>query len=556
MPRDLTAPGAPVDRDTLLLSAQLELVVGVASGDPLPQALDTLLQVVEKVTGNGLLASVLLLDESGRRLCHGSAPSLPQAYNDAIDGITIGPTVGSCGTAAHTRRQVIVEDIDTDPLWRDFRELAAAAGLRACWSTPIVGDRGRLLGTFAMYYPTPAAPLPSDLALIDSLVRSVAAAIDRDRLDREREQALAEERALGLTFQESLLPDIPRSIGGVELVARYRTGDPEVHVGGDWFDAVEVDGGVVLVVGDVEGHDASAAAMMGQLRTVVRVAAMESHPPSVILARASAYLERLGAPRLATALVVLIDLESGIARAASAGHPSALVMRRDSPWPVVDELDVEPDPPLGIGTEWEERTTRLNAGDVVLLFTDGLVEMRGYDIDETTGHLKAKLASLSPDCTTGDVLETALELLPPGSRGDDVAVLSAVMPSRDASPQRADRWLPGHNLSVPQARAWARDWLAVSAIPEDVWDASLLAISELVTNAVRQEEDTIRVTLTAEDGSLLIEVYDKGHRTPAVIDAALDSTGGRGLHLVATFCEDWGVREERVGKVVWARVAW
>ena len=452
---------------------------------------------------------------------------------------------------------MIVEDIDTDPLWRDFRDLAAAAGLRACWSTPIVGDRGRLLGTFAMYYPTPAAPQPSDLALIDSLVRSVAAAIDRDRLDREREQALAEERALGLTFQESLLPDIPRSIGGVELVARYRTGDPEVHVGGDWFDAVEVDGGVLLVVGDVEGHDASAAALMGQLRTVVRVAAMESHPPSVILARASAYLERLGAPRLATALVVLIDLESGIARAASAGHPPALVMRRDTPWPVVDELDLEPDPPLGIGTEWEERTTRLQRrrrGPALHRRPGGDARLR-HRRDHRPPQGQAG-GSLSPDCTTRDVLETALELLPPGSRGDDVAVLSAVMPSRDASPQRADRWLPGHNLSVPQARAWARDWLAVSSIPEDVWDASLLAISELVTNAVRQEEDTIRVTLTAEDGSLLIEVYDKGHRTPAVIDAAVDSTGGRGLHLVATFCEDWGVREERVGKVVWARVAW
>lgn len=548
--------GDPHEWDTLLLSAQVELLVGVSAGEPLSDALDGLLKIVEKVSPGGVLASVLLFDEPGQRLLHGSAPSLPPDYNSAIHGISIGPTVGSCGTAAYSRRQVIVEDIATDPLWKDFKDLAMEAGLRACWSTPIIGNRGRLLGTFAMYYPHPASPGPADLALIDTLVRSVSAAIDRTRLDREREQALARERALGLTFQESLLPHIPESIAGVHLAARYRTGDPEVHVGGDWYDAVEVDGGVTLVVGDVEGHDAQAAALMGQLRTVVRVAALESHPPSVILARASDYLQRLGAPRLATALVVQIDLESGIARTATAGHPAALVMRRDTPWPAVEELDHEAYPPLGIGTSWEERTTRLHPDDVVLLFTDGLVEVRDHDIDQSTEHLKAKLAALPAEATTRDVLEAALALLPPGSRGDDVAVLAAVLPRLPTSPRQAERWLPSHNLSVPQARAWALDWLSVSEVPEEVWDASLLAVSELVTNAVRQEEDSIRITLTAEEDALLVEVFDRGHRTPSVVDAPLDSTGGRGLHLVETFCDSWGVREEAHGKVVWGRVAW
>ena len=137
----LTTPvrGKDEGRDALLLAAQLELLAGVVAGRTLPQPLESLLRVVERVSTGGLLASILLLDETGTRLLHGAAPSLPAHYNAAIHGVEIGPSVGSCGTAAHLRRQVIVEDIDTDPLWADFRQLALGAGLRACWSTPIIG---------------------------------------------------------------------------------------------------------------------------------------------------------------------------------------------------------------------------------------------------------------------------------------------------------------------------------------------------------------------------------------------------------------------------------
>ena len=127
------------DRDVLLLAAQLELLAGVVAGEALPQALESLLRVVERVSSGGLLASILLVDETGRYLLHGAAPSLPADYSAAIHGAEIGPSVGSCGTAAYRRSRVIVEDIDSDPLWADFRELALGAGLQACWSTPVVG---------------------------------------------------------------------------------------------------------------------------------------------------------------------------------------------------------------------------------------------------------------------------------------------------------------------------------------------------------------------------------------------------------------------------------
>jgi anti-sigma regulatory factor (Ser/Thr protein kinase) len=549
-------PNRHESRDAQLLAAQLDLLVGVVAGRNLTQALEALLRVVERVSTGGLLASVLLVDESGKRLLHGAAPSLPADYNQAIDGIAIGPFVGSCGTAAHRRSQVIVTDIDTDPLWAEFKHLALGAGLAACWSTPILVG-GRVLGTFAMYYPQPSSPSPSDLALIDVLVRTVATAIERSRLDEQRERELAEERALGLSLQRSLLPDIPARLGPVELATQYRTGDPGVHVGGDWFDAIAVEDGLVLVVGDVQGHDVAAAALMGQLRTVVRATASEGHPPAGVLARTADYLDRLDSDRIATVLVVHLDVHAHLATVACAGHLPPLVVESAGTATVTSLVEVDTGPPLGIGERWDERSTHLPPGAVLLLYTDGLVENRTWDIDEGIELLGALLETLPGGTSPEGVLDTALELLPAGSRGDDVAVLAALIPpSSGASARRVQRQLPPQARSVPLARSWAEGWLAGSGVTPGQRDVALLVVSELVTNAVSQGDGPVRVALEAEDGGLRIEVFDSGHRMPSLSDSALDDTGGRGLHLVDAVCDTWGVLEELHGKTVWARVGW
>ena len=168
-------------RELAMLTAQADALADVVSDQPLSMVLDNLLRAVEEASLDGVLASVLLLDDDGRHLRHGAAPSLPAEYNAAIDGVEIGPSVGSCGTSAHRRTRVVVEDIETDPLWKEFRELARRADVRACWSTPIIGSAGELLGTFAFYYRTPRRPDEQDLAAIDVLVGTVALIIDRSR---------------------------------------------------------------------------------------------------------------------------------------------------------------------------------------------------------------------------------------------------------------------------------------------------------------------------------------------------------------------------------------
>jgi len=196
-------PFSEADRDTLQLlrqwvSATLERRKGesmlrgqshvlelIAQGAPVAEVLEVLTQMIEKQAGDVLLASILLLDEEEGRLYHGAAPSLPHAYNEAINGLAIGPTVGSCGTAAFRAETVIVTDIATDPLWIDFRDLALEHGLLACWSTPILATDGHVLGTFAVYYREPRAPDPQHRQLIAMLTRTAAIAIEGHRAERK-----------------------------------------------------------------------------------------------------------------------------------------------------------------------------------------------------------------------------------------------------------------------------------------------------------------------------------------------------------------------------------
>ncbi|MEQ1892265.1 MAG: ATP-binding protein [Planctomycetota bacterium] len=165
------------------LALQAEVLELVACGSSDVQTFQVLTRGIEAVMPGGK-CSILLLD--GRTLRLASAPSLPEAYNRAIDGIVIGPSVGSCGTAAHDGRVVLVEDIASDPLWHSFRALALQHGLRACWSVPIRAASGQVLGTFAIYHAYPHLPVDWELALVERAAALVAVALER----RQREQQL------------------------------------------------------------------------------------------------------------------------------------------------------------------------------------------------------------------------------------------------------------------------------------------------------------------------------------------------------------------------------
>ncbi|WP_330176956.1 SpoIIE family protein phosphatase [Streptomyces sp. NBC_01498] len=170
------------------------LLEQIARQAPLGEVLEGMAKAIEDLSP-GVLVSVLLADDDGLHLRHGTAPGLPDFYNQAIDGIATGDGVGSCGTAAYRRQRVVVSDIATDPYWDDFRDLAERAGLAACWSTPILGCDGQLLGTFAMYHRVPRTPVEADLALAAVFADTAALAIERHHAEQARLAAEAREKA-------------------------------------------------------------------------------------------------------------------------------------------------------------------------------------------------------------------------------------------------------------------------------------------------------------------------------------------------------------------------
>lgn len=194
----------PIVKARRLREAEYHVLEMIATAAPLREILEALVLAIEDLAPP-TLGSILFLDADGRRVKHAAAPHLPEAYTRAIDGAPIGPHAGSCGTAAYEKRQVIVVDIDSDPLWADYRDLARAHGFRACWSTPILDVDGRVLGTFALYYREPRAPTEEERELIARATYLAGIAITRAQLEEQlraltaRAEEVREEERTGIS---------------------------------------------------------------------------------------------------------------------------------------------------------------------------------------------------------------------------------------------------------------------------------------------------------------------------------------------------------------------
>ncbi len=405
-------------RSERLLAAQRDILALIANGVTLERTLDSIVHCVQDLCEYEAWASILLLSPDGRRLVHGAAPNLPAAYNDAIDGIEIGPRVGSCGTAAFRGEMVSVSDTQTDPLWAEFRELVDEFGLRACWSTPIRGDDGELVGTIAVYYEQPREPSPEDRRVVDLLARTAGVAIGRSRDAEARARRLAE-------LQSSLLPRALPEVSGMQAAVSFHPAERGADVGGDFYDLFSVaENAWGLVMGDVTGHGAAAAAVTALTRHTTRTIARLERSPSSVLAAVNEGLRNSEYDRFCTALYARLDTTATGIRVtlACGGHPPPLVRRASGQ---VDALR-DHGPLLGVfaDAEFPEITIDLQPGDILLLYTDGLIE-RNPRISGDAG-LRALLA----DMPTGDVDELMAELerralgFPPDRLPDDTAVLA------------------------------------------------------------------------------------------------------------------------------------
>ena len=179
----------PIEHLSEVWRRQQQILGRVALGGDSLGILSDIVRLAEEQTGDGMLASILILSEDGQHLELGGGPSLPDEYNAAIEGMAIGDGEGSCGTAAATRQPVFVSDISSDLLWTDFRELALSHGLAACWSVPIMAGDGTVLGTFANYYREPREPSDLDRQIIEAIALTTSIAVERMRLENQRNRA-------------------------------------------------------------------------------------------------------------------------------------------------------------------------------------------------------------------------------------------------------------------------------------------------------------------------------------------------------------------------------
>ncbi|MFL6515844.1 MAG: ATP-binding protein [Chthoniobacterales bacterium] len=185
--------GLTASKEEPFYMGQTRILEMVAAGAPLPSILNNIVLLME-AQAEEMLCSILLLSTDGIRVEHGAAPSLPEAYVKAVNGAPIGPRHGSCGTAMYTKKPVVVTDVMTDPLWTDYKQLATACGLRACWSTPIISAQGDVLGSFAMYRQETRGPNPEEKRLTQIATHITGIAIERKRAEqalREREERIS-----------------------------------------------------------------------------------------------------------------------------------------------------------------------------------------------------------------------------------------------------------------------------------------------------------------------------------------------------------------------------
>jgi GAF domain-containing protein/anti-sigma regulatory factor (Ser/Thr protein kinase) len=414
-------------------------------------------------------------------------------------------------------------------------------------SLPLMA-RGRTLGVLSLSRDTPYDDADLDHAL--DLSRRAALALDNA-------SRYAFERDVAVTLQHSLLPRALTGREGLTAAARYLPGARGTRVGGDWYDVLEVDGKVVLVVGDVMGRGIEAAAVMGQLRATVRAYALEGHPPAEVLTRLDQVVLSLTGLHFSTCLVAVLDPVSRLMCVACAGHLPPLIV---APGGGATVLEVEPGLPLGVGGgTFVQQEVHLPAGSLVLLYTDGLVETRDASLQAGIDRLVEALAEPveSADQACSRVL--AAQGLH-GNQDDDTAVLAVLLdPAGPDEPERCssqplEMVLSSQPTSASSARSALRGLLEPFRL--DV-DAALLLLSELVGNAVTYAgESEIVVRARVADGRLRVEVMDSGAGVPPQpVAPPLEAEGGRGLMLVEALADRWGADVTAEGKTLWFEIA-
>jgi serine phosphatase RsbU (regulator of sigma subunit)/anti-sigma regulatory factor (Ser/Thr protein kinase) len=462
--------------------------------------------------------AILLLDVDSQQLVARAAIGIEE---EVERGVRIPLGRGFAGRIAAERVPIFIADVDhADVLNPILRE----KGIVSLLGVPLIVE-GELIGVLHVGSLRPREFGQAELGVLQLASARAAPAIEHARLSA----ALQHEHDVSVALQRSLLPKRLTDMVGVKVATRYLPAHEEV--GGDWYDVFELPRGRVgIVIGDVVGHGIAAAALMGRLRTALHSYAIEGHGPGRTLELVDRFVQSLSESAMATAAYAVFDTYTSTLNYATAGHLPPIVISGSE----TRVLDVTPAPPLGAFPygRCPEHDLSLESGEILVLYTDGLVERRGIPL--STG-IEALATSVQLATTPEEACAFAIaDLVPVVGLSDDVALValqSAVVPNE------LHLTLPAEPKTLSHVRRVLRRWLHERGAGEGDIAEMTIAVSEACANAIEHAYAPTPATFElhgwANEGEVTVTVRDDGHWRPP-----RGHNRGRGLSIIVAAMDD------------------
>jgi anti-sigma regulatory factor (Ser/Thr protein kinase)/putative methionine-R-sulfoxide reductase with GAF domain len=462
--------------------------------------------------------AILLYETDSNQLVARAANGIEE---EVEQGVRLPLGQGFAGRIAAERVPIFIADVNhADVLNPILRE----KGIASLLGVPLIVE-GELIGVLHVGSLTPRTFGQDDVAVLQMAAARAAPAIERARLFAELEH----EHDVSMVLQRSLLPQRLADVVGVNVAARYLPAREEV--GGDWYDVFELPRGRVgVVIGDVVGHGIAAAALMGRLRTALHSYAIEGHGPGRTLELVDRFVQSLNESAMATAAYAVFDTYTSTLQYSTAGHLPPLVISASG----VRTLEVTPAPPLGAFPygRCPEHELSLESGEMLVLYTDGLVERRGVAL---SAGIDVLATAVSAAQTPEDACTLAVaKLVPPEGLRDDVAIVAL---QNAAVPSELNLTLPAEPKTLAHARRILRRWLNERGADEGDVAEITIAVSEACANAIEHayapSPATFELHARARDGEITFTIRDGGRWRPP-----RGQNRGRGLSIIVAAMDD------------------
>jgi anti-sigma regulatory factor (Ser/Thr protein kinase)/putative methionine-R-sulfoxide reductase with GAF domain len=479
-------------------------------------------------------AAILLVDEERKQLVARAAKGIEE---EVEQGVRIPIGGGFAGRIAKERVGIFIADVDhADILNPILRE----KGIRSLLGVPLIVE-GDLIGVLHVGSLRPRVFDLRDLAVLDLAAARAAPAIERARLLN----AVEREHRNAVMLQRSLLPRRFGAVLGVTVAARYLPARDEV--GGDWYDMIQLPHGQVgIVIGDVAGHGLAAATLMGQLRTALHAYALAGHGPGQTLQLVDHFAVSLEEEVMASAALAVLNPQKGVVTFASAGHLPPILVSADGQARVVE---VPVAPPLGAFgfKSCPEQELALGPGEIMLLYTDGLIERRGISLWSSIDTLVASITGVhNPEDACLMVMD---RLVPQRGPADDVAVIAV---QNDPVPAVLELEMAAYPKTLARVRQALRRWLQAQAVEREVEIEIIIAVSEACANAIEHAYGPSRGSFTVRaerrDGYVEVRVRDLGRWQPP-----RGEHRGRGLKIIEAAMDEVDVHAGNAGTAVTMR---